>query len=84
MVIDSNQSVSSIPSVPSSPSNSSAGVESFTFKLLCPQAITGLIIGRNGSFINQLNGSTGAKIRLSQNNEFFPGSMDRILVRKCN
>lgn len=50
------------------------------FKLLCPQSITGLIIGRGGSIINQLNANTGAKIKLSQNNEFFPGTNDRILL----
>ena len=52
------------------------------FKLLCPQSITGLIIGRKGSIINQLNVNTGARIRLSQNNEFFPGTTDRILLSK--
>jgi len=50
------------------------------FKLLCPQSITGLIIGRGGSIINQLNASTGARIKLSQNNEFFPETTDRILI----
>ena len=54
--------------------------DTFLFKLLCPQSITGFIIGRKGAIINQLNHSTGAKIRLSQNNEFYPGTMDRILL----
>lgn len=83
LVVDSNQSVSSIPSVGSSPSNSIGGnMDHYAFKLLCPQVITGLIIGRSGAFINQLNTSTGARIRLSQNNEFFPGTNDRVLVCK--
>jgi RNA-binding protein Nova len=55
-------------------------MEMFLFKILCPQSITGLIIGRKGAIINQLNQSTGAKIRLSQNNEFYPGTTDRILL----
>lgn len=52
------------------------------FKLLCPQAMTGIIIGKGGATINQLNVSTGAKIKLSQNNEFFPTTNDRVLVCK--
>lgn len=56
------------------------GDHNLLFKILCPQTITGLIIGRGGSIINQLNATVGAKIRLSQNNEFFPGTQDRILV----
>lgn len=64
------------------PSLYSNEVETHLFKLLCPQSITGLIIGRKGAIINQLNQNTGAKIRLSQNNEFFPGTSDRILLSK--
>eukprot|EP00981_Chlorochromonas_danica_P009715 scaffold2799_cov159-Ochromonas_danica.AAC.32 len=56
--------------------------ETLYFKVLCPQSITGLIIGRGGSIINQINASCGAKIKLSQNHEFFPGSTDRILLCK--
>ena len=57
-------------------------VENFYFKVLCPQFVTGLIIGRGGSVINQLNSTCGAKIKLSQNNEFYPNTTDRILVCK--
>lgn len=42
--------------------------------------MTGIIIGKGGATINQLNISTGAKIKLSQNNEFFPTTSDRVLV----
>ena len=56
--------------------------ESFYFKLLCPQSITGLIIGKGGSIISQLNSTCGARVKLSQNNEFFPGAHERILVSK--
>lgn len=48
--------------------------------MLCPQSITGLIIGRGGSIINHLNSTCGAKISLSQNNEFYPNTTDRILI----
>jgi len=50
------------------------------FKLLCPQTLTGMLIGKGGSVINQLNHSTGAKIQLSQNEVYFPGTNDRVLV----
>lgn len=56
--------------------------ESFVFKLLCPAAVTGLIIGKGGAVMNQMNSTTGAKIKLSQNNEYFPTTSDRILVSK--
>lgn len=48
-------------------------------KILCPNMLIGTIIGRGGSVINQLNQVTGAKIRLSQNNEFFPTTNDRVI-----
>eukprot|EP01033_Poteriospumella_lacustris_P000209 gene209-141_t len=54
--------------------------EPFYFKLLCPQGITGLIIGKGGANIIQLNATTGARIKLSQNNEYFPNTTDRILL----
>lgn len=50
------------------------------FKMLCPQPITGLIIGKGGAVIKELNQTTGAKIKLSNNNEFFPTTQDRVLV----
>lgn len=54
------------------------------FKLLCPQNITGVIIGRGGNVINQLISNTGARIKLSQTSEFFPMTTDRVLMSKCN
>lgn len=57
--------------------------EPLFFKLLCPQGITGLIIGKGGANIIQLNATTGARIKLSQNNEYFPNTTDRILLSKC-
>lgn len=49
-------------------------------KLLCPSAIAGSIIGRGGSVISQLNQATGAKIKVSQNGEFFPTTNDRVIA----
>jgi RNA-binding protein Nova len=42
--------------------------------------IIGSIIGKGGSVINQLNATTGAKIKVSQNGEFFPTTNDRVLA----
>lgn len=50
------------------------------FKILCPQPVTGLIIGKGGSIINHMNATCGARIKLSQNNEYYPTTNDRILV----
>jgi len=60
--------------------SSSASEPQLIFKLLCPQTLTGMLIGKGGSVINQLNHSTGAKIQLSQNEVYFPGTNDRVLV----
>lgn len=82
-------SVAALGEAPPSSTDSAGGEgdlvgeeETLYFKVLCPQSITGLIIGRGGSIINQINASCGAKIKLSQNHEFFPGSQDRILICK--
>jgi hypothetical protein len=64
-------------------SNGSAFLEeNLYFKLLCPQAMTGIIIGKGGSNMTQLNSLTSAKIKLSQNGEFFPTTNDRVLMCK--
>lgn len=57
-------------------------VDSLYFKILCPLSVTGLIIGKGGTIINLLNNTCGARIRLSQNHEYFPGTQDRILLLK--
>ena len=47
--------------------------------MLCPNTAIGSIIGRGGSVINELNQKTGARIRLSQNQDFFPMTNDRVI-----
>ena len=56
--------------------------ESYVIKLLCPQSVTGIIIGKGGSTLSSLTAASGAKIKLSQNGEYFPGTNDRILMCK--
>ena len=48
--------------------------------MLCPSALAGSIIGRAGAVISQLNHTTGARIKVSQNKEFFPTTNDRVIA----
>ena len=57
----------------------SSGAHSYLLKMLCPNTAIGSIIGRGGSVINELNQKTGARIRLSQNQDFFPLTNDRVI-----
>ncbi len=74
--------IETVPSTSDSGSMFGTASDALYFKILCPLSITGLIIGRGGSIINQLNNTCGARIRLSQNHEYFPGTQDRVLLCK--
>ena len=50
------------------------------FKVLCPSQSIGSIIGKSGSVITEINQKTGAKVRVSQAEEFFPETNDRIIL----
>lgn len=64
---------------------STANEESdLVFKVLCPTTIAGILIGKSGITINTMNATCGAKIKLSGNNEFYPGSQDRIVILTGN
>ena len=63
-----------------STASSGSDCQDHLLKILCPSAVAGSIIGRGGSVINQLNQMTGAKIKVSQNGEFFPTTNDRVLA----
>jgi RNA-binding protein Nova len=56
--------------------------EEFLFKILCPQPFVGRVIGKGGATINQMISVSGAKIDMSKNGEYFPESMDRVILRK--
>eukprot|EP00794_Sanderia_malayensis_P019875 gene19875-21816_t len=49
-------------------------------KILVPNYAAGAIIGKGGHNISQLQTTYGAKIRLSQNNEYYPGSQERVAI----
>ena len=56
------------------------GAPAFMLKVLCPRDSVGNIIGQGGSVIRDLNSTTGARIKVSQNNEHFPTTNDRIIL----
>ena len=60
--------------------HSSTAGQDFLFKMLCPNSVVGSIIGIAGAVINQLNQTTGARIKVSQNKEFFPETTDRVIA----
>lgn len=49
-------------------------------KFLLSNAEAGSVIGKGGSTISDFQIRSGARIQLSRNNEFFPGTMDRIVM----
>lgn len=71
----------------SSNHGSSNGVTSTTIndrpsaiKLLVPISAAGALIGRGGSTISILQEESGARIKLSQSNDYYPGTQDRIVL----
>jgi len=51
-----------------------------SLKLLLNSVVAGCIIGKKGSIISELMNESGAKIRLSQANQFFPETNDRVAL----
>lgn len=49
-------------------------------RLLLSNAEAGAIIGKGGATINQIKSQSGARVQLSRNNEYFPGTTDRIIM----
>ncbi|XP_035692733.1 RNA-binding protein Nova-1-like isoform X1 [Branchiostoma floridae] len=49
-------------------------------KVLIPSYAAGSIIGKGGQTIVQLQKETGATIKLSKSNDFYPGTTERIVV----
>ncbi|KAL1542361.1 Protein btr1 [Salvia divinorum] len=49
-------------------------------RFLLSNAEAGAIIGKGGSTINEIKSQSGVRIQLSRNNEYFPGTSDRIIM----
>lgn len=60
--------------------DSSSGEHKVSSKFLISNASAGSIIGKGGVTISEFQAQSGARIQLSRNHEFFPGTTDRILL----
>ncbi|KAJ9582856.1 hypothetical protein L9F63_022815 [Diploptera punctata] len=49
-------------------------------KILIPSSAAGAIIGKGGETIAQLQKDTGARIKMSKANDFYPGTAERICL----
>ncbi|KAL5569479.1 hypothetical protein UlMin_026054 [Ulmus minor] len=66
------------PPPPQSPTSDS---EKPTYiKFLVSNAAAGSVIGKGGATITDFQSQSGARIQLSRNHEFFPGTTDRIIM----
>ncbi|KAF2318452.1 hypothetical protein GH714_007836 [Hevea brasiliensis] len=67
------------PPPPKSPTSDS--VEKATYiRFLVSNAAAGSVIGKGGATITDFQSQSGARIQLSRNYEFFPGTSDRIIM----
>lgn len=48
-------------------------------KILCPNKMVGAIIGKGGTTLKQLKEASQTDIRISQDNDYFPETTDRII-----
>lgn len=49
-------------------------------RFLVSNSAAGSVIGKGGSTITDFQSQSGARIQLSRNHEFFPGTTDRIIM----
>ncbi|VDN13032.1 unnamed protein product [Dibothriocephalus latus] len=49
-------------------------------KILVPSIAAGAIIGKGGEAITQIQNSTGAKVKMSKANDFYPGTNERVCL----
>ena len=49
-------------------------------KLLVPERLAGVIIGKGGAGIVELESQTGCNVRLSANRVYFPGTSERVMI----
>nr|CDS34924.1 RNA binding protein Nova [Hymenolepis microstoma] len=70
---------------PKVPDTSQEGIsrrasDTIYLKVLVPSIAAGAIIGKNGEAIGQMQKETGAKIKLSKLNDFYPGTTERVCL----
>ena len=49
-------------------------------KILVPLPLCGSLLGKSGCIISNIKQTTGARVKLSQTTELFPGTSERIVV----
>ncbi|KAK4761234.1 hypothetical protein SAY87_006127 [Trapa incisa] len=64
---------------PKSPTSDSLDKSTY-IRFLVSNAAAGSVIGKGGATITEFQSQSGARIQLSRNNEFFPGTSDRIIM----
>lgn len=67
-------------SPPKSPPATDHEEKTTHIKFLLSNAEAGSVIGKGGSTINDFQSQSGARIQLSRNFEFFPGTSDRVVM----
>ncbi|XP_050385573.1 protein BTR1 isoform X3 [Argentina anserina] len=69
----------SSPPPPKSPTSDTMEKPTYV-KFLVSNAAAGSVIGKGGATITDFQSQSGARIQLSRNHEFFPGTTDRIIM----
>ncbi|KAJ8766107.1 hypothetical protein K2173_020623 [Erythroxylum novogranatense] len=67
------------PTPPKSPTSDSMEKPTY-IRFLVSNAAAGSVIGKGGATITEFQSQSGARIQLSRNYEFFPGTSDRIIM----
>ncbi|XVE68754.1 hypothetical protein DITRI_Ditri09bG0094900 [Diplodiscus trichospermus] len=67
------------PPPPKSPTSENAEKPTY-IRFLVSNTAAGSVIGKGGSTITEFQSKSGARIQLSRNHEFFPGTLDRIIM----
>ena len=49
-------------------------------KFLISQSVAGVIIGKNGTNIADIQNATSTRIQLSRSNEHYPGTNERVMI----
>ncbi|KAJ0235169.1 Protein BTR1 [Hirschfeldia incana] len=62
------------------PSDDESAEKPTHVRFLVSNAAAGSVIGKGGSTITEFQAKSGARIQLSRNQEFFPGTTDRIIM----
>ncbi|KAH7445524.1 hypothetical protein KP509_01G013200 [Ceratopteris richardii] len=68
------------PSRVVSTSNENEEKQTSCIRFLISNAAAGSVIGKGGSTISEFQTQTGARIQLSRNHEYFPGTNDRVIA----